>query len=40
MGIRSLRSSMVVEDGVVKTLNVEQPGTFAVSDAETMLRQL
>jgi peroxiredoxin len=31
---------MLVEDGVVKRLNLEQPGKFEVSDAETMLRQL
>ena len=40
MGIRSQRYSMLVEDGVVQALNVEQPGKFEVSDAETMLRQL
>lgn len=40
MGIRSQRYSMLVEDGVVKLLNVEQPGKFEVSDAETMLKQL
>jgi peroxiredoxin len=40
MGIRSQRYSMLVEDGVVKALNLEQPGKFEVSDAETMLRQL
>jgi len=40
MGVRSLRYSMLVEDGVVKRLNVEQPGKFEVSDAETMLRQI
>jgi peroxiredoxin len=40
MGIRSRRYSMLVEDGVVRILNVEQPGKFEVSDAETMLRQL
>ena len=40
MGIRSQRYSMLVEDGVVKALNVEQPGKFEVSDAETMLRRL
>ena len=40
MGIRSQRYSMLVEDGVVKALNVEQPGKFEVSDADTMLRQL
>jgi len=31
---------MLVDDGVVKTLNVEAPGKFEVSDAETMLEQL
>jgi peroxiredoxin len=40
MGVRSTRYSMLVEDGVVKQLNVEQPGKFEVSDAETMLRQI
>lgn len=40
MGLRSLRYAMLVEDGVVKRLNVEQDGRFQVSDAETMLRQL
>jgi peroxiredoxin len=40
MGVRSQRYSMLVDDGVVKALNVEQPGKFEVSDAETMLGQL
>ncbi len=40
MGVRSQRYSMLVEDGVVKTLNVEQPGKFEVSDADTMLKQV
>ena len=39
MGLRSNRYSMLVVDGVVKTLNVEDPGKFEVSDADTMLRQ-
>lgn len=39
MGLRSNRYSMLVVDGAVKTLNVEAPGKFAVSDADTMLRQ-
>jgi glutaredoxin/glutathione-dependent peroxiredoxin len=39
MGIRSQRFSMLVDDGVVKQLNVEAPGKFEVSDADTMLKQ-
>jgi peroxiredoxin len=39
MGMRCQRFSMLVDDGVVKKLNVEAPGKFEVSDAETMLRQ-
>jgi peroxiredoxin len=34
------RFSMLVDDGVVKQLNVEGPGKFEVSDAGTMLKQL
>ena len=37
MGSRSQRYSMVVDDGVVKSLNVEQGGAFEVSSAEHML---
>jgi peroxiredoxin len=40
MGVRSQRYSMLVEDGVVVRLNVEAPGKFEVSSAETMLAQL
>ncbi|HYC36682.1 MAG TPA: peroxiredoxin [Usitatibacter sp.] len=40
MGVRANRYSMLVDDGVVKTLNVEAPGKFEVSDADTMLKQL
>jgi peroxiredoxin len=40
MGVRMNRISMLVDDGVVKQLNIEGPGKFEVSDAETMLRQL
>ena len=40
MGKRGQRYSMVVEDGVVKELNVEAPGDFSVSSAEHMLGQL
>jgi glutaredoxin/glutathione-dependent peroxiredoxin len=39
MGLRSNRYSMLVVDGVVKSLNVEGPGKFEVSDAATMLKQ-
>jgi peroxiredoxin len=39
MGLRSARYSMLVEDGVVKALNVEAPGKFEVSDADTLLAQ-
>ena len=40
MGIRSQRYAMLVEDGVVKALNVEKPGEFGASSAETMLAAL
>ncbi|MFN4288708.1 MAG: peroxiredoxin [Brevundimonas sp.] len=40
MGERSQRYSMIVEDGVVKTLNVEEGGEFKVSSAEHLLTQL
>jgi peroxiredoxin len=30
---------MLVDNGVVKTLNIEAPGKFEVSNAETMLGQ-
>ena len=40
MGMRMKRFSMLVEDGVVKQLNVEQGNKFEVSDAATMLGQL
>jgi peroxiredoxin len=40
MGTRSQRYSMLVDDGVVKQLNVEQGGEFRVSSAEHMLGQL
>lgn len=39
-GLRSQRYSMLVDDGVVKSLHVEAPGKFEVSDAETMLKSL
>jgi peroxiredoxin len=40
MGQRSQRYSMVVDNGVVKELNVEEPGAFAVSSAEHVMKQL
>ena len=39
MGLRSQRYSMLVVDGEVKSLNIEAPGKFEVSDAATMLAQ-
>ncbi len=40
MGKRSQRYSMIVEDGVVKSLNVEEPGAFEVSSADHMVALL
>ena len=40
MGIRSQRFAMIVEDGVVRKLAVEQPGKFEVSSAEAILQAL
>ena len=40
LGLRSGRYSLLVKDGVVKSLNVEQGGGFAVSDADTLLKQV
>ncbi len=40
MGVRSQRFSMLVDDGIVKQLNVETGPKFEVSSAETMLKQL
>ncbi len=39
MGLRANRFSMLVVDGVVKTLNVEAPGKFEVSGGDTLLAQ-
>ena len=39
LGLRSNRYSMLVRDGKVLTLNVEGPGKFEVSDADTLLQQ-
>jgi peroxiredoxin len=40
MGKRSQRFSMLVDNGVVKHLNVEDPGAFGVSSAEHILKQI
>lgn len=40
MGIRLQRFAMIIEDGVVKHINVEQPGKFEVSGAEKMMELL
>ncbi len=40
LGTRSQRYAMVVEDGVVTALNVEEPGQFEVSKAEAVLEVL
>ena len=40
LGVRSGRYSMIVDDGVVKQVNLEQGGGFEVSDADTILSQL
>lgn len=40
MGVRSQRYAMLVEDGVVKALNVEPSGEYGVSSAEAMLEKL
>ena len=40
MGIRSQRYSMLVDNGVVKTFNLEGPGKFEVSGADKMLAQV
>jgi len=39
MGVRTRRFSMLVDNGVVKTLNIEEPGKFEVSGGDTMLKQ-
>ena len=40
MGMRGQRFSLIVDNGVVKTLNIEPPGEFGVSSAESALKQL
>ena len=40
MGVRCQRFSMLVDDGVVKILNIEAPGKYEVSDGDTLLKQM
>lgn len=40
MGERSQRFSALIENGVIKALNIEEPGAFEVSSADHMLGQL
>ena len=40
LGVRSQRYSMIVDDGVVSALNVDEGGAFEVSSAEKILGQL
>lgn len=40
MGVRSNRYAMLVDNGIVKALHVEEPGKFEVSSAEAMLATL
>ena len=40
LGVRCQRFSMLVDDGVVKQLNIEAPGKYEVSDADTILKQV
>ncbi len=39
-GLRSQRYSMIIDNGVVSNLNIEQPKEFEISSAETILSQL
>ena len=40
LGVRSQRYAMIVDNGVVKTLNVEAPGAFDVSSADAIIKAL
>jgi len=40
LGVRSRRYSMIVDDGAISQLNLEETGGFEVSDAETLLGQI
>jgi peroxiredoxin len=39
-GVRCRRFSMVVEDGTVKSLQIDEPGAFEITSAEAMLGEL
>ena len=40
LGLRCQRFSMVVDDGVVKTIDIDPPGEFSVTSCEYLLKQL
>ncbi len=40
LGMRSRRYAMLVDDGVVKTLNLEEGGAFTISSADSILEAL
>jgi len=40
LGVRCQRFSMLIDNGTVKVLNIEAPGKYEVSDAETLLKQM
>ncbi len=40
LGVRGQRYAMVVKDGVVKSLHLEEPGKFEVSSAENVMKDL
>ena len=40
MGVRSRRYAMIVNDGVVEWLGLDEPGKFALSSAEAVVKQL
>ena len=40
MGVRSKRYSMLVDDGVVKKVNIEEPGKFEVSSGDALVGQI